>query len=304
MKKLQEDVNKTFTKNFGYTPLTERLNDIKNEFQELMNWQSVSNLKEELGDLLASCLELATESEWDAEELVRETLRKIESKHLQYRSLGRKYKIAILGGAFNPITKGHIELARYVLDNSGEFDEVWLLPAYKHMYNKDMADPIHRIKMCELATENDRRIKVWDFEIKNELSGETYNLFKRLKSETEWSDKYQFSMIIGMDNALTFEKWVNFRELEKMTRFVVVPRKGIYLDSKINWFLKPPHIYLNSENEIPEISSTTIRELIKKRHIFVSHPSEMVENKNLDMEILKNLDKEVFSYIITNGLYQ
>lgn len=285
---IQKKVDEVFRKNFGYTPFSERMKDIQNEFLELMKWQGVSNLKEELGDLLASCIKLASESEWDAEELIKNTLNKIEKRHLQYKSLGRKYKVAILGGAFDPITNGHIEVAKFVLNTSGEFDEVWLLPAYKHMYNKPMEDAHHRIEMCKLAAKVDRRIKVWDFEISNQLSGETYNLFKRIK-EDPITEQYQFSMIIGMDNALTFDKWVNFEELERMARFIIIPRKGIQMDPKVNWFLKEPHIFLNNENNIPEISSTVIRELLKKG--------------NKEKILLKYINSEVYNYIWSNVLY-
>ena len=46
--------------------------------------------------------------------------------------------IAILGGAFNPITIGHIATANFVLNNLSIIDEVWISPVYKHIFNKDM----------------------------------------------------------------------------------------------------------------------------------------------------------------------
>jgi len=294
MKKLQKDIDKVFKENFGYTPMGERLKDIQNEFFELMKWQSVSNLKEELGDLLCSSIELATESGWNVEDLIHDTLKKIESRHQQYKSLGRKYKVAIFGGAFDPITAGHIGVAKFVLNTSGEFDEVWLLPAYKHLYNKKMVSAKHRMAMCSLAAGCDKRIRVWDYEIANQLSGETFNLFKRIKSDTKLMETYSFSMIIGLDNANTFDKWLNYEELERMVRFVVVDREGIKPDPKVNWFLKPPHIYLNQENHIPEVSSTQIRNEIKQHKQFWT----------LRDEIVNNLDSKVIEYINKYKLYQ
>jgi NTP pyrophosphatase (non-canonical NTP hydrolase) len=52
-KDLQKKVDNTFREHFGYTPQTERLNDIQGEMNELMRYQDVKNLKEETGDLLA-----------------------------------------------------------------------------------------------------------------------------------------------------------------------------------------------------------------------------------------------------------
>jgi len=288
MKNFQKRIDDVFKRNFGYTPLSERLKDIQNEFFELMKWQDVPNLKEEAGDLLASLIQLHTESGWDIEKNLENTLQKIESRYLQYKSLGRKTKVAILGGAFDPITLGHIQSAQFVLNTSGEFDEVWLMPAYNHMYGKKMADANHRLKMCEYAAQVDGRIKVFNYEIKNELAGETFNFFKRLKTDKELNEIFNFSMIIGEDNANTFDKWVNYKELERMVRFVVIPRKGVQLDLNVNWFLKPPHIYLNAETDIMKISSTEVRENLKSKW-----PG-----------VVEGLDPKVLKYIIDNKLYR
>jgi len=293
---LQKKVKDTFETHFGYTPLGERLKDIQNEFFELMKWQDVKNLKEETGDLLASLMMLCNENDWDVETLIDENTKKIQSRELQYKTLGRKTKVAILGGAFNPITKGHIQLAQFVLNTSGEFDEVWLMPAYKHMYNKQMESAEDRLKMCELATRIDGRIKVFDYEIRHQLAGETFNLFKRLRQEEELNKKYNFSMIIGIDNANSFDKWINYSELERMVRFVVVPRKGYERDEKVDWYLQKPHIFLNKESDIVEVSSTLVRKKLKE--FYNNHLSGDSEN------LKPYLNVEVLEYILSRKLYK
>lgn len=293
--KLQQLINDTYKKNFGYTPLTERLSDIQKEFFELMKWSDIHNLKEETGDLLSSLIQLCNESGWSIDELISNNIKKINSRSLQYKSLGRKIKVAIFGGAFNPITLCHIQTAQFVLNTSKEFDEVWLMPAFKHMYNKQMVSPEHRLKMCEIASKIDGRIKIFPYEIDNQLSGSTYNFIKRLKEEKELTEKYNFSMIIGMDNANIFDKWVNYDDLEKLIRFVVIPRTGIKRDENIDWYLKYPHIYLKDENKIIEGSSTLVRNQLD---IFYKTKGDNYNN------ILKYLDKDVLNYIIKNNLYK
>ena len=151
--------------------------------------------------------------------------------------------------------------------------------------------------MCKLAAKVDGRIKVFDYEIKNELSGETYNLVKRLKNETELTEKYKFSMIIGLDNANTFDKWVNYEELERLMSFVVIPRKGYTRDEKVDWYLKYPHIYLNDENKIIETSSTEVRD--KLQHFY----TDTKEQKYRYDDFLKILNKDVLDYILEHELY-
>jgi nicotinate-nucleotide adenylyltransferase len=201
----------------------------------------------------------------------------------------KKIKIGLLGGAFNPVTKGHIDVAKYIL-NKKITQQVWLMPAYEHMYGKSMVSPDKRVEMCKLAAQVDGRIKVSDYEIVNCLSGETYNLVKRLQNEDWAKHKFDFSFIIGQDNANNFDKWVNYEYLEKMIRFVVIPRKGIEMKPGVNWFLKPPHIFLNDEGDktpIMEVSSTEVREKI--------HGND---------NILRLLDEKVFDYINKNRLYR
>jgi len=202
--------------------------------------------------------------------------------------------VALLGLTANPPTIGHIQLAQFVLNTSSEFDEVWLMPAYHHMYGKNMVDAQHRLNMCKLAAKVDGRIKVFDYEIVNQLAGETYYLFKRLKQEEELNKKYNFSLIIGLDNANTFDKWVNYTEVERMVRFVVVPRKGYERDEKVNWYLEKPHIFLKGDSDIDEVSSTLVREKLKNFY-----------NGSINLtELLPYINNDVLKYIIDNNLYE
>lgn len=168
-------------------------------------------------------------------------------------------KVAIFGGAFNPITLGHIEVANLVL-RSALVDEVWLMPAYSHMYHKVMISPEHRLKMIELSTD-DPHIKPFDFEIKYGLTGETYKLVDKLLSDPNYKD-FEFSFIMGLDNANTFHKWVKYEYLRDTIPFIVVPRTGYHPIKEVDWYLKPPHTYLVSD-PLMEISSTDVRNAIK-----------------------------------------
>jgi nicotinate-nucleotide adenylyltransferase len=193
----------------------------------------------------------------------------------------KKSNIALLGGAFNPPHLSHIQLAQFVLDNS-DCDEVWLLPTYKHFFNKDMVSSEHRLEMCKIASKSYDKIKVFDYEIRYKIEGGTYYFFDKLNNDKEFAN-YNFSMIIGLDNAKLFNKWFNYKEVQKMTSFIVVPRKGIVEDNE-NWYLEKPHIYLN-EGSIMEVSSTLIRKDIN------------------NPEILNYLNLEVYNYILENKLY-
>jgi len=175
----------------------------------------------------------------------------------------RKLKVGILGGAFDPITTDHINIAKFVLNTSKIFDEVHLMPCFKHMHGKNMAPIEDRLEMCRIAVTKDPNIKVSDFEFVHKLSGETYQLVKML--EKEGSKECNFSIIIGQDNANIFDKWSNSKELELAIRFVIVPRIGVEPDTKVTWYRQPPHIFLMDDGTLKNGSSTQARNDLKTK---------------------------------------
>lgn len=49
-----------------------------------------------------------------------------------------KMKVALFGGTFNPSTKGHIKIARTVLDQN-LIDRVWFVPNDKHLFRDSIS---------------------------------------------------------------------------------------------------------------------------------------------------------------------
>ncbi len=293
MNLLQRQVGEAFKKAFGRTSLRARLQDILGEAIELQRFTDIQNLQEEAGDLACSLLAFFDETGLSIEEAVQQTLEKIERRQQQYHALGRKVKVALLGGAFDPPTLGHIAVAKFVLDSSREFDEVWLAPCHKHIFNKDMSSAEHRLTMLGYAVFDDGRIRVFDYEIQNKLGGETYHFLRSLM-DSEMVQTHEFSYIIGMDNANNFDKWVNFEELERLVRFVIVPRVGEEPKSSVDWFLKPPHIFLRSDTPLPDTASSRVRE----------HVSHLAPGSTKHSTVLEQmLDPRVLDYIERKRLY-
>lgn len=306
--KLQSDVAQAFTV-FGRTPLKIRLDDILGEAIELKRFTDVVHLKEELGDLLASALQLATECGWSAEEVVRETLAKIERRKDQYRTLNKKTQVAILGFSGDPTTYGHCpEIPLYVLNTiPNEIDEVWLMPCGNHRFGKKLQPAMHRLNMARLASRNHPQIKVFDYEVVNNLSGSTYGTMRRLMDDPQYKDQYSFSLVMGMSNANECQgcnctkPWENWKLLERLVRFIVVPRKGYKMDPRIDWYLKPPHIFIGySDQEIREVSSSAVREELDKIKGGPIWQRRVKYNKS---PLCQMIDPVVFCYISEHNLY-
>lgn len=186
--------------------------------------------------------------------------------------------IALLGGSFNPITKAHINLAKFVLNSSLKINEVWLLPSYSSYYNKKLVDPVHRINMCNLAIENESEynIKVSDFEIKNKIEGSTANVLNELYK----TYNHNFKFIIGMDNANNIYQWTDYQTTLDLIPFIVIDRIE-FKKPDDEWYLYPPHNYLqNNDKNNNYVSSTLVRNLLK-------------ENKPTDKYLYTNVDQYI-----------
>jgi nicotinate-nucleotide adenylyltransferase len=195
---------------------------------------------------------------------------------------------AILGGAFDPITKGHIQIANLVLDTHVGIDEVWIMPCFRHVFDKHMESASDRLAMCRLAAGNMQHVKVIDYEIRKKFAGGTYFLLKELLAEDFVKSSYTLDLVIGLDNANGLHQWIEHEKLMKLVRFIVIPRAGVIKDPGIDWYTKPPHMYLAAGTPVMEVSSTQARTLIKE---------------NLYEEAGKLLDETVLRYIIEHKLY-
>jgi len=193
-------------------------------------------------------------------------------------------KIALFGGAFNPIHRSHVKMAFYVslLDI---IDKTWIMPCYKSVYRKKIIDPEHRLNMCRLAIERlnnvtkPLNIEISDFEIKNKLTGKSYDILKRLKKKY----KYDFHIIIGQDNADNIHDWYEYEKIINEFPFIVFPRN--IQRKSLDWYKKEPHMFL--DKNMPTMCSTDIRYSIGI-------------NSNVYTE---QLDKKVIKYIKENNLY-
>jgi nicotinate (nicotinamide) nucleotide adenylyltransferase len=285
--RLSEQIAERFTSAFGRTPLAERVQDIVVQATAVGRYADMTHLREETGDLLCAVLQLCTECGWDPGALAAATLAKIDARREIYARLGRKLRVAILGGAFDPIHKGHLEVAAEVL-RLAAVDEVWLMPCFEHLAGKSMAPAEHRLEMCRLAVREVRAVSVFDYEIRRQFRGETYHLIKNLLAEEVARVRCDFSLVIGQDNADGFASWTNAEGLERLMPFLVVPRQGSPAPRASAWYLRPPHRYLEGSRQEFAISSTEVRQRLRER----------------DPRVADLVAPQVLDYIRTQGLYQ
>lgn len=257
---LQDLIAESFRKHFGRTPIEERVADIQQQTSKLARYVDTESLREASGDLLCAVLQLANEHQWDLRQLVDETLKRIDRRHETYKKFGRRLRVGILGGAFDPIHLGHVELSQIALE-SGHVDEVWWMPCYSHLAGKRMASPEHRLAMCRAAAEGLSSVRVSDFEIRHRFLGETYHLAKRLVGDEEIESRYVLHYLIGRDNVESMHAWANFESLRRLMPVLVVASDDLPDPPIGAWYREQPHRYLDRSTHFRS-SSTEIRRAI------------------------------------------
>ncbi|KKM28007.1 hypothetical protein LCGC14_1568970 [marine sediment metagenome] len=175
----------------------------------------------------------------------------------------------IFGGAFDPIHTDHLNKASQVLDATG-YDRLLFMPTYKHIWDKKTADPAHRVAMIYEALSDFADHRIWStlFEIVYKVKGPTIDTLKMLfKSEIyDYITPDNTAYLIGMDQAIVIDRWERWEELINLIPFLVMTRGGRL---KADWFLKPPHRYVNVTGT--DISSSDIRQDIKNNRLNPEH---------------------------------
>lgn len=196
-------------------------------------------------------------------------------------------KICISGGTFDPIHKGHIEIAKIALSQFN-LDKVIFMPTGNSYMKSDVTPSIHRYNMLKLAIEGIDKFEISDLEIKR--AGYTYTKDTVVFFKENYPDD-ELYFLIGTDTLFMLEKWYMPEYLFKNLIFIVAKRgdadsvaKAEELKEKFNADIRFMH------NDIIDISSTEIR--------------EEFDNKSYDEFNNRFFDKKVFEYIKENHLYK
>lgn len=175
-------------------------------------------------------------------------------------------KLGIMGGTFNPIHNGHIEMAEIAADVFS-LDDIMLLPTGSppHKTNEDILSKYERYELCLLSAARYDNIFVSSIEIDREGYTYTIDTLKELEKIYGLRDEVYF--IIGGDTVFKLEKWKNFREVFSRCKFIAFGRAGMDLSDIIKKieFLKTEYaadIKLITA-AILDIASKELRETIK-----------------------------------------
>lgn len=174
----------------------------------------------------------------------------------------------VYSGSFNPFHKGHMKMVEHL---STMFDKVYLVVSVQNPFKNQGADNFQeRFENVKSVIEKSGLTNVIVEDIEKYLDPPYYTiqtldmLSYKHPNEVLW-------YCVGGDCLIDFDKWKNWNEILTEYGLYVFPRKGYNhhdaikrlndiadLSERMEW-----HLVVSQFDDIPEISSTEIREKIK-----------------------------------------
>jgi nicotinate-nucleotide adenylyltransferase len=187
--------------------------------------------------------------------------------------------IVVFGGAFNPVTIGHVEVCDYIL-NRFEGVKFVFLPVSSAYTKSDLASNYDRVNMLELAIGDRKNVSISEMEMRdNDFLG-TYQSLIRIADKEE-DDVY---FVIGADNISGLEKWINVEGFLSDFKVIVLGRDTLNIKELIkgnNVLNKFESSFIIYNDFSYDVSSTKFRETFNKTMV----------------------PRLVYDYIIDNELY-
>lgn len=176
-----------------------------------------------------------------------------------------KEGIAVITGAFNPVQKAHIYLAKEVLRQCPSIKKAIFVPVGNQYQKPGLQDASYRLALLQEACKEDLRFQVSQIELWNERQLYTYETLALLQKENPNSELY---LVIGSDNLKELDTWKEYESILRLYHVIVFSRnqdnveKIVQENTKLSKF-HSKFVYMLG-NPFITISSTMVRNCIQE----------------------------------------
>ncbi len=164
-------------------------------------------------------------------------------------------KIALFGGSFDPVHKGHTRLLETALTEL-DLDLAYMIPCKQspHKANAPQASDQHRLEMCQLSIAHLSKVKVSSYELD---STESSYAWKTVAHFQELYPNTTLYWILGTDQWTVIDTWAEPEFLRDNLHFIVLERQS-EIKSRPNYRYTPL--------KFDDLSSSTAVRNHLKRH--------------------------------------
>lgn len=209
-------------------------------------------------------------------------------------------KIVILGGTFDPIHNGHMEMAD-ILFKTFKTKVTFIptgTPPYK-AHPKATADD--RLEMLKLAIGKNTNYQIDEREIKSPTYCYSHQSLSILRKQV--GNEVAIYFLIGGDSLCSLDTWDYWTELPNLTNFVVANRNGYDLEQ-----IKNKKLYnIINKNRIDDLSDQVYP---AGKFYMLNYTPQNVSSTFIRNQVLKRADisdlvpNAVANYIVQRHLYQ
>lgn len=152
-------------------------------------------------------------------------------------------KVAILGGSFDPIHNGHLQMAKYAKKRL-QVKEVWFIPTWKTpLKERELTNYSDRYRMIQRAIKPYRYMKVKDVEKQLQPISYTIDTIKTLKKQYP---SIEFSFLVGGDQVKQLDHWKDIDLLAKEVEICAFPRREKIASKYVHKYVLMPPIAVSS----------------------------------------------------------
>ena len=134
-------------------------------------------------------------------------------------------RVGILGGTFDPVHRGHVEIARRAMQEAS-LERILLIPAGQPRLKsaEPSATPQQRMDMLRLAFEDIPGFEVSDIELHR--SGPTRTVDTLAELRDSLAPGVELVFILGLDALERLDQWIQPERVTELARLLAVSRPG------------------------------------------------------------------------------
>lgn len=191
-----------------------------------------------------------------------------ELRPLADLSAYRDRSLALYGGTWDPIHRGHLEIAREAVLEAG-WDRLVMMVAGTppHKREREMTSAQDRLAMTRLVAEPYPELEVSDWEVRRDSYAYTAETLELLKSEFGIRE---ISLLIGGDSLMYLDQWYRAGTIMQESRIFVAARAGSATRRQMQAKARRLRKEFGADITLmkadgPDLSATQIREKLNRR---------------------------------------
>lgn len=205
--------------------------------------------------------------------------------------------LAVLGGLFDPVHKGHVSAARFALDFLS-LQRLKMIPC--HLPNHKAVPTTqaeHRLAMLTLATASYPEIEVDPLELQRDRVSYTVDTLTELKKQNS-----MLVFVLGVDSFNSLPQWHDWQKMLELSHLLVLSRHGAILSDETLACVDIKHRRVETSEQLLACGNGKI---IFCENFDVDMASSEIRKKiTRGDDVSAELESEVIQYIRDNCLYQ